>query len=270
MSGCENCICLSEINDFQSPEEYYEFVKQLQELKAFPQTYEDKTGIYIVLKLKGGKRKMKLGLGILKEQNNLNISCYKINLANKLERAVKGDARYNFLDHEIAIMGIVTLMREFFATPASQGVNAFWITVFPLQLDIARRILRRPTWVPATAYKGGIVTNVATTTLDPNNINVQIDVADVTGQGNGSGFGLTKLLETKVTKAVPVKQEGSTYSLQIPQKSFVKLEVTPLKMNDYNCFQVQMVGSQRNVWPISNYGKKLLFDFDMYILCDEV
>lgn len=267
MSNCESCVCLSEINDFQNPEEYYEFVKQLQDLKTFPQTYEDRTGIYIVRKLKNGKRKMKLGLGILKEQNNFNISCYKVNAKNNLERAVEGEKRYNFLDHEISIMGLVTLMREFFVTPVSQGVNAFWITVFPLQLDIARKILRRPDWIPTTLYKGGTVTNVTTTT---DNTNVQIDIVDITGKGKGSGFGLTKRLETIVNEAVPVKQEGSSFTLQVPKNVFSKAEVTPLEINDYKCFQVQMIGNQRNVWPISNSGKKLLFDFDMYIVCDEV
>jgi hypothetical protein len=269
MSNC-NCVCLSEINDLQNPEEYYEFVKQLQNFNSFPETYEDRTGIYIVLKIKAGKRKMKLGLGILKEQNNYNISCYKVNLQDNLERAVEGDRRFNFLDHEIAIMGLVTLMREFFVTPESQGVNAFWITVFPLQLDIARKILNRPDWIPVTLYKGGILPRVVTTNNDVTSMNVKINIDETFGQGNGSGFGLTKRLETKIIEAIPVKKEGSNFSLQVPQKRYTKFEVTPLNINDYNCFQVQMIGNQRNVWPISNLGKKLLFDFDMYIICDEV
>lgn len=270
MPSCDNCVCLSEINDFQTPEEYYEFVKQLQELKSFPQTYEDKTGIYIVRKIKTGKRKMKMGLGFLKEQNNFNISCYKINAQNDLERATLGNSRYNFLQNEICIMGEVTLLRDFFPVPDGQGINAFWITVFPLQLELARKILKKPEWIPVTTYKGGLSTNVRATTSNPNDTNVQIDIVDVEGKGKGSGFGLTTRVEPKIREAIPVKQEGSTFSLQIPKNVFSEIDVTGLEINAYNCFQVQMVGNQRNVWPVSNVGRKLTFDLNMYILCGEV
>jgi len=46
--------CLGNIKELQNPNEYYEFVKQLQGLTSFPKTSEDPSGIYIVRKISTG------------------------------------------------------------------------------------------------------------------------------------------------------------------------------------------------------------------------
>lgn len=265
-------VCLNKIKELQTADEYYEFVKQLQVLTTFPKTIEDKSGIYIVRKISTGCRKMKLGLGILKEQNNYNIACRKLDNNNNLIRATSpdGNSFYNFLDHEISIMGVITLMREFFSSPSAQGVNAFWITVFPMQLNIARKILRKPTWIPSVFYRGGESGVVTTSSFNPSNANVNIDLSKVEGQGVGSGFGLTTVLSFSENAAVPVTQNGSSFSLQIPQNTFIDQKITPIPIGSYQAFQVAMIGNQRNVWPLTNGNGRTVFDLDMPVLTGEV
>lgn len=263
--------CLYKIKELQTADEYYEFVRNLQSLKSFPKTLEDKSGIYIVRKISTGCRKMKLGLGILKEQNNFNISCWSINENNKFirSRTPEGET-INFLDHEISIMGIVTLMREFFTSVGAQGVNAFWITVFPMQIDLARKILNKPDWVPSVFYRGGNTGIISTSSFNPSDANVNIDIARVDGVGNGSGFGVTKNISFTRNAAVPVKQQDITFSLQIPQNTFNDRKITPLPLNSYYVFQVQMIGNQRNIWPLTNSNGKTVFDLDLPVLTGEV
>ena len=276
-----------EIKHLQNADEYYEFVKGLQQLTEFPKKFEqafsvdsafwisDNTGVYIVNTIESNNevRKLKLGIAILKEPDNYNLSCFKFDDTNKIIRATDSNGnRYNMLDHEMCICGDITLMREFFLTPQSQGVNAFWITAFPIQLDIARLILKDPTWSPVVFYNGGVAGRCVVNPLDkvtPENSNVDIQISyirmneDNTEKGIGSGFGITKknLVTSKSYDAVPVVTADSSAvnKLQKPRINYSEM-----------VFQLTMIQNDRNIWVISNNDKgDLALDNSMKILFDE-
>ena len=143
-------ICLKKISEIKTPNEYFEFVKQLQNLTRFPKTKEDKTGIYIVRKISTGIRKMKLGQAWIKEQENLAL--YKITPTNTIVRALEGNNRYVALDDESVICGIVCLLSDLDVSIKTQDLNIFYLTVFPIQIEISRKILNNPLWVPYVKF----------------------------------------------------------------------------------------------------------------------
>ena len=72
-----------------------------------------------------------------KPRNNM---IHTIDNTNNLVRAVTPDgSRYNVLDHESVTVGLVSLLK------ANIGIHTFYLTVFPIQVDITRKILKNPT-----------------------------------------------------------------------------------------------------------------------------
>ena len=187
------------------------------------------------------------------------------------------------LDHEMCICGDITLMREFFLTPQSQGLNAFWITAFPIQLDIARLILKDPNWNPVVVYNGGVTGRCVVTPLDkvtPENSNVGIRISyirmneDNTEKGVGSGFGITKqnLVTSKSYDAVPVVTADSSAvnKLQKPHINYSEIDIDLVPIGAYMVFQVAMIANDRNIWVISNNDNgDLTLDNSMKVLFDE-
>jgi len=255
--------CLKKILEIQNSNEYYEFVKQLQTLSAFPTTRENEEGIFIVRKISTGCRKMKLGLAYNKEQNGGNLACYTIDNTNNLVRAVTPDgSRYNVLDHEGVTVGFVSLLK------ANIGIHTFYLTVFPIQVDITRKILKNPTWVPEITYTGKTVTSLTSSSTNPDNANVNINIVTTVGNGIGSGIGLTKLISQSSNSAKPVTYDPiiKQYSLQIPQNASATINITPIPLNSYYVFQSIMIGNQRNLWPLTLTGNKTLMDLDLPIV----
>jgi hypothetical protein len=289
---------IDEIKHLQNADEYYEFVKGLQQLTEFPKKFEqafgvdsafwisDNTGVYIVNTLVSNNevRKLKLGIAVLKEPDNYNLSCWKLDDTNKIIRATDSNGhRYNMLDHEMCICGDITLMREFFLTPQSQGLNAFWITAFPIQLDIARLILKDPNWSPVVVYKGGVFGRCVVNPLNkltPENSNVGINISynrmneENTESGVGSGFGITKNKPetSKSYDAVPVVTADSSAvnKLQKPHINYTEIDLDSVPIGTYMVFQVQMIANDRNIWVISNNDSgDLALDNSMKVIFDE-
>jgi hypothetical protein len=186
------------------------------------------------------------------------------------------------LDREMCICGDITVMREFFSTPQSQGLNAFWITVFPLQLSVARAILKDQEWNPVVHYKGSIIGKCVVNPLsesNPQSANIEINKNYVrmnennTETGVGSGFGITKrnVVNSKTYNAVPVVADLSGInSLQKPVINFTEVDIDSVPIGTYMVFQVQMIGNDRNIWVIcQNNEGELKLDNDLNIIFDE-
>jgi hypothetical protein len=242
--------------------------------------------VYIVDTIQSNNqlRKLKLGVAVLKESDNYNLSCWKLDDANNLVKAVDSEGnRYNMLDHEMCICGDTTLMREFFSTPQSQGLNGFWITVFPLQVNIARIILNDPDWNPVVLYRGGILGSCVVTPLSessPESANIQLRInytrmnEDNTETGVGSGFGITKknLITSTTFDAVPVVTSDSTSvnKLQVPPIVYNENDIDSIPIGTYLVFQVLMIGNDRNIWVVTNNKSgELKLDFDLKVVFDE-
>jgi len=256
--------CLKKIYELQTANEYFEFVKKLQRFTSFPQTYMDNSGIYIVLKLSNNiKRKMKLGITYIKEQNGFNLSCYKVDPTNKIILAnTTSGGNYVALDHESVISGMVTLLDSYFSTPSAQGLH-----IFPLQLDIARAILKNPNYNPDVLYKGQNTATVKSTSLNPTKANITININTSTSIGVGSGLGeLYYTIENNPTPAIPVTDTDNIFTLQSPQNTFSSFNVNPLPLNSYNVFQIAFVGDQRNSWNITLQNNKTVMDFPFLVL----
>ena len=227
-------------------------------------------------------RKLKLGIAVLKEPDNLNLSCWYFDDDNILKRAVdSNDNRYNMLDHELCICGDITLMRESFRPPeGSQGLNAFWITVFPIHLEVARAILKEPNWSPVVHYRGGVFGRCIANPLSPENANLEIHINynrlndSNTETGVGSGFGITKknTITSEIYDAVPVITADSTSvdKLQKPLINYIETDIDSVPIETYMVFQVAMIANDRNIWVISNNNNgDLTLDNNMTIIFDE-
>ena len=247
---------LSCIPDLQNVEEYYDFVQQLQTFTSYPPIEENKDGVFIVQKLTttGKLRKMRLGLAYTKEMNASNLSCYTFDSKNQLRRATTSDGRYNFLHNECIIVGCV-----YFLTSFSLG-KKFFLTGFPLQLEIARKIVQNPSYLP-TFYYGLLNTynNTVRTdgkTVEPN-ILVTIRNEKIVGSLNvGSGVGVSVLESSVVNAAVPVdtSQPGS---LQIPANLTLDYTITPVQIGTYLVFQIPVIGDQNNITVVKVGGQTL-------------
>ena len=292
-------ILLDEISDLKTAEEYYDFVKSLQLLTTFPPEYinefssempyykHDASGVYIINKLSSSSspsneiqiRKMKLALALLKEEDNLNLSCWKFDQDNKFFRAVDNNTdknRYNMLDREMCISSDVTLLREFMNT--SQGNQSFWITVFPLHVKIAQLILKNDTWNPVIKYNGSVRGVTSVTGLNSSdkgeNANLMLNVTyarlnpDNTQTGASSGIGLTKaaLIVDKTYEAKP----GCCCKLQTPLINYKEIDVDPVPLDTFMVFQVQYIASDQNIVLLTNnkHGE-LIVDSNVPVLFDD-
>jgi len=212
---------------------------------------------------------MKLSQGFIKEQNNYNLALSKIDENNNIVRAIDPvtGGRFNALDRESVIMGTVSLLREVQVTPTTSGVHIFFVTCFPIQLDIARKIQKNPAWVPIVVFKPKTVTNVSATSSNPQSANTQVHIVNLTGQGVGSGDGVVTNQPPTINPAVPVKQQpDQSFSLQIPQNNVTNFQVNALPLNSYGVFQVALIGNQRNIYPITLTGNRTIMDFDIPVL----
>lgn len=248
------------IKELQNVEEYYDFVQQLQALSAFPPTEQDKDGLFIVLKLKstGKLRKMRLGIAYAKEQQGQNLTCFTLDANNNLQRAtVNGDPnkRYNFLDRESMVVGCVYLLTT------RTNTKAFFLTAFPLQLDIARTILRSPGYLP-TFFLGPLTPNTVSTTGQSTEPNVVIRIQKnkiVGGRGLGSGVAVTSTVSTTVNNAVPV-DPSVPGSLQIPANVTSEILYDPVPLNTYLALQISAVGNQNNIVTVSLVDGQTIFN----------
>jgi hypothetical protein len=254
----------------------------INESSEMPYYKHDASGVYIINKLSSSSsqiRKMKLALALLKEEDNLNLSCWRFNQNNQFIRAVDNDVdknRYNMLDREMCISGEITLLREFMNT--SQGNQSFWITVFPLHVDIARLILKNNTWDPIIKYNGSVRGVTSVTGLNSSdkgeNANLILNVTyarlnpDNTQTGSSSGIGLTKaaLIVDKTYEAKP----GCCCKLQTPLINYREIDVDPVPLDTFMVFQVQYIASDQNIVLLTNNKKgELIVDSNIPVLFDD-
>ena len=288
---------IEKISNLKNANEYYDFVKSLQGLTTFPPEYmsessvmpyykHDKSGVYIINKLSSSSpsneiqiRKMKLALALLKEEDNLNLSCWRFNQDNNFIRAVDNNTdknRYNMLDREMCISSDVTLLREFMNT--SQGNQSFWITVFPLHVKIAQLIFKNDTWNPIIKYNGSVRGVTSVTGLTPSdkgeNANLILNVTyarlnpDNTQTGASSGIGLTKaaLIVDKTYEAKP----GCCCKLQTPLINYKEYDVDPVPLDTFMVFQVQYIASDQNIVLLTNNKDgELIVDSNVPVLFDD-
>lgn len=298
------------IKTLQNVSEYYDFIKSLQTLTSFPGKYNykkhtwmpywkaDKTGVYIINKLSssGKVRKFKLAIALLKEEANLNLACYKIDNDNNIMRARDVDGNfYVVLDHEMCICGDIGLFREFFKTPTVQGLNAVFLTVFPMQISIARLILKDNKWSPNVRYRGGIlyanvgvdgdmfssdINSIDVKNFDDSKLGLSMNIEynrmndNNTQVGTGSGIGIVKDKFVKEIVKDPPQNvsilEEELYSLR-PTVVFTENDIDPLPVGAYDVFQVAFLGNDKNMRIISNSEKdngKLIFDNGLHVLFD--
>jgi len=250
---------LSCILDLQNVEEYYDFVQQLQAFTSYPPIEENKDGVFIVLKLTTTRklRKMRLGLAYTKEVNASNLSCYTFDSKNQLTRATTSNGRYNFLNNECIIVGCV-----YFLTSFSQN-KKFFLTGFPLQLEITRKIVQNPSYLP-TFYYGLLNTYNNTVRTDGKRVepNILVTIRNETIAGTlgvGSGVGISVLDSSVVNDAVPVdtSQPGS---LQIPANLTLYYTIIPVPLGTYLVFQIPVIGDQNNIVTVVKVGGQTLFN----------
>lgn len=244
---------LNSILELQNVNEYHEFVQQLQLLNQFPKTNEDDSGIYIILTISTGVRKMKLGQAWIKEQNGFNLNCYQFDSNNNLIIAADNNTSYNVLDNESVIVGMVSLLINRKETPKSQAKHQFLLTAFPVQLDIARKIQNNKNWVPTTFFNDPSPTTrympKQLTSLSSNTNN--IDSTTINGSGSGSGIALV------------------TNSSIIPSTSSIdghinrNVTVKPLPLNSYKVFQIPFIGNQRNAQLITKQNGRSVIDGEL-------
>ena len=269
-------ICLKKISEIKTPNEYFEFVKQLQNLTRFPKTKEDNTGIYIVRKISTGIRKMKLGQAWIKEQENLAL--YKITPTNTIVRALEGNNRYVALDDESVICGIVCLLSDLDVSIKTQDLNIFYLTVFPIQIEISRKILNNPLWVPYVKFNSASPTirnNFIVVPSSISNYNT-FNVSNVTfiGSLNGSGIATTQLISSETLPAIPVTKlkidDEITYMLQIPENNNASFTFNPVRLNSYNVFQVTFIVNQRNLSITTLTNRQTVLDLFIPIITKKV
>jgi len=295
------------IKSIQNVSEYYDCIKSLQKLTHFPPKYcckicthmpywkVEKNGVYIYNKLYSGEvRKLKLAIAFLKEESNFNLACYTINDNNNIIRARDADDNYYVaLDHEMSICVDVGLFREFFKTDStSQGLNAVFLSVFPLQLDVVRAILKDNNWSPSVKYKGSIlhvdvgvdgnnsvpdINSIDAINFDPSKLGLSMYISyvrtnsDNTQLGYGSGIGVVKkeLIQEVVKNSPPSTDPLSIYALS-PTIVFTETDIDPIPVGTYGVFQVTFLGNDKNMRIISTSEKngELVFDGQLHVLFD--
>jgi len=271
----------------QNVVEYYDFVKSMQNLTSFPLKFStthmqmpfwrnEKTGAYIYIKLSTGQiRKVKLAIALCKEKSNFNLALYKVDDTNKIVRAKDSNGSfYVVLDREMVICAEVGLFREFNRTadPNGQGVNAIFLSVFPLNIEIARAILKSKGWKgPAVKFRGGFMdqsVGVDGDTMEPDinpvdplnydasKLNSSIVLsyvrmnADNTEKGTGSGIGVVKA--DLVREIVTDPKGASSDFASKPTTVFLETDIDNVSPTFYSIFQVSYLGNDQNMQIIKN------------------
>jgi len=244
---------LSSVSELQNVNEYHEFVQQLQALNKFPPTIEDNSGIYIVLNISTGFRKMKLGQAWIKEQSGFNLICQQFDSNNNLIIASDKNGTFSALDNESVIIGMVSLLVNNKKSSKSQAIHQFLLTAFPIQLDIARKIQNNKKWVPTTFFNDPSPTTrymhkeITSTSNNTNNI----DSTTINGSGSGSGIALI------------------TNNSIIPSTSSIDghinrdVTVKPLPLNSYKVFQIPFIGQHRNMQLMTKHNGRSVIDSDL-------
>jgi hypothetical protein len=291
------------ILSLQSATEYYEFMKGLQKLTSFPQFidinsdsvssqedfitpgwFRDDTGVYLADRIQIGVRKLKLGIAMVKEPDNLNISCFKFDDNNLFVRATDSEGhRFNMLDREVSICGDVVLYREYFSSKTSQGLNSIWLPVFPFQPEVAKKIVNNENWKPSVFYRGSVsgragVVSSSLSSSSPENAKLEIVVGytriDETNKetGTGSGFGITKKDPVKTQiyeEQQSVTIDGVTSEYR-PRVRYVENDIDSIPIGYYDVFQVQKIANDRNIIVLTNNNNgELTLDNNLRVLFDE-
>jgi hypothetical protein len=254
-----------------------------------PYYKRDTSGVYIINKLSFSSneiqiRKVKLTLAILKEEDNFNLSCWRFDENNNFIRAVdENNDNYNILDREMCLSFDVSLLREQMNT--SQGNQSFWITVFPLHLNIARYILNDEKWIPLVKNNGWVRGEPSITDFNPNdpgNTKLMLNLSYIrlneenTQTGYGSGIGITKInaINEKVYEAKPpvFNTDGNSLTIksQTIEINYVELDIDPVPLETYMVFQARMIGNDPNIVVVTNdeNGELMLYP-NMRVLFDQ-
>jgi len=245
------------IPDIKNTDEYHEFVQILQKRTSYPPIRKTKYGVFIVLELSNGQeRKMRLGIGYNKENDNSNLSCWRFDEKDNLERATLGDERYNVLNREAVIVGCVYYHRN------QNNSRNFFLTAFPFDLEIAREILQYENVLPALYVPLSVNTVKADNNDPPNTYLNHYTVTETTNNINefGSGVGLTKTISSETRPAIPVDTSTNPGSLQYPEYRNTKLQIRPVPVDEYQVFQIKAVGNQNNILVVTKINEETLFN----------
>ena len=202
------------------------------------------------------ERKMRLGIGYNKENDNFNIACYRLDEKNNLQVATLGDERYNVLNREAVIVGCVYYHRN------RNNSRYFLLTAFPFDLEIAREILQYENPLPAL-YVPSNLNIVRSDNNDPPNIYIRRDtITETTNNINefGSGVGLTKTISSETRPAIPVDTSTNPGSLQYPEYRNRNLQIRPVPVDEYQVFQILAVGNQNNILVVTKINEETLFN----------
>lgn len=141
------------VKDIQNSKEYIEFSYWLQNLTTLPPIAHEKEGYFIYHRLSNGHvRRLRLGIFYPKEASDFNLNLYQFQDAQSgiLTRPVAPNTRYVLVDNECCLVGIASFLTSQFLS--GQRLYRFFANVFTLDVNVARKILKDPTFNPNVIY----------------------------------------------------------------------------------------------------------------------
>jgi hypothetical protein len=218
--------------------------------------------VYLVCKIRNEFRKAELGVFYIKEQERNNLAITIFNDNNKMVRKVDNatNGRYVAVDAESCLCVLTGIMIQYFSSSLSQGVNALYLPIMSMKVDIARHILNDTKWTPLVKHIATDTVTLGTVSKDPdtgNRVALKFNKGKSKSgnKGVGSGIGVVTSfpLDVREGKAVKInpnvidEQGIATGSFETPPVTAINnFEIEFIQLGDYQCGMIPMVGNQMN------------------------